>query len=117
MFVTGILTVILTFVIMYMLCRQSKLKSIVANLALQCIKTVEAATIKEINSCHLELIQLLIILNLVLTVSLVLVKLKKSKVFQRHLFTNMVKIKLFLANTQSYVPLELNSAAGECTSV
>ena len=24
----------------------------------------------------------------------------------------MVKIKLFLANTQSYVPLELNSAAG-----
>ena len=50
MFVTGILTVILTFVIMYMLCRQSKLKSIVANLALQCIKTVEAAAIKEINN-------------------------------------------------------------------
>ena len=112
MFVTGILTVILTFVIMYMLCRQSKLKSIVANLALQCIKTVEAAIIKEINSCHLELIQLLIILKLVLTVSLLLVKLKKSKVFQGHLFTNMVKIKLFLANTQSYVLLELNSEAG-----
>ena len=32
--------------------------------------------------------------------------------FQGQLFTNMVKIKLFLANTQSYVPLELNSAAG-----
>ena len=43
---------------------------------------------------------------------LVWVKLKKSKVFQGHLFTNMVKIKLFLTNTQSYVPLELNSAAG-----
>ena len=34
LFVTGILTVILTFIIMYMLCRQSKLKSVVANLAL-----------------------------------------------------------------------------------
>ena len=34
MFVTGILTVILTFVIMYVLCRQSTLKSIVANMAL-----------------------------------------------------------------------------------
>ena len=32
--------------------------------------------------------------------------------FQGHLFTNMLKIKLFLENTQSYVPLELNSAAG-----
>ena len=77
MFVTGILTVILTFVIMYLLCGQPKLKSIVANLALQCIKTVEAAEIKEINSCNLELIQLLIILNLALTVLLVLVKYKE----------------------------------------
>ena len=112
LFVTGILTVILTFIITYTLCRQSKLKSVVANLALQCVKTVEAAAVKESNNCNLELIQLLIILNLILMVLLVLVKLKKSKVFQGYLFTNMVKIKLFLANTQSYVPLELNSAAG-----
>ena len=47
-----------------------------------------------------------------MTVLLVLTKIKKSRVFQGHLFTNMVKINLFLANTQSYVPLELNSAAG-----
>ena len=67
LFAMGILTVILTFVITYMLCRQSKLKSTVANLPLQCIKTIETATIKETNSCNLELIQLLIILNLVLT--------------------------------------------------
>ena len=112
MFVTGILTVILTFVITYMLCRQSKLKSVVANLALQCVKTVEAATIKEFNNCNLKLIQLLIMLNLILTVLLALAKLKKSKVFQGYVFTNMVKVKLFLANTQSYVPLEVNSAAG-----
>ena len=111
-FVTGILTVILTFVIMYMLCRQSKLKSVVANMTLQCIKTIETAMIKEAESCNFKLIQVLIILNLVMTVLLILVRLKKSKVFQGHLFTNMVKINLFLANTQSYVPLELNSAAG-----
>ena len=35
LFATGILSVILTFVITYMLCGQSKLKSIVANMALQ----------------------------------------------------------------------------------
>ena len=112
LFGTGILAVILTFIITYMLCRQSKLKSVVANLALQCVKAVEAGAIKEFNNCNLELIQLLIMLNLILTMLLVLVKLKKSKVFQGHIFTNMVKIKLFLANTQTYVPLELNSAAG-----
>ena len=56
--------------------------------------------------------QLLIILNLVMTVLLVFNKLKRSKILQGHLFTNMVKINLFLANRQSYVPLELNSAVG-----
>ena len=110
--VTGILTVILAFIITYILCRQSKLKSVVAYLALQHVKTVEAAAIKEFNNCNLELIQLLIMLNLMLTILIVLAKLKKSKVFQGHIFTSMVKIKLFLANTLSYVPLELNSAAG-----
>ena len=78
LFVTGIPTVVLTFIIMYMLCRQSKLKSVVANLALQCVKTIEAAAIKEFNNCNLELIQLLIMLNLILTILLVLAKLKKS---------------------------------------
>ena len=81
-------------------------------MVLQPVKTIEAATIKEIENCDLGLIQLLIILNLAITALLVLIKIKKSTVFQGHLFTNMVKINLFLANTQSYVPLELNSAAG-----
>ena len=68
--------------------------------------------IKEIESCSFEFMQLLIILNLVMTVLMILVKLKKIKVIPGHLFTNMVKINLFLANTQPYVSLELNSAAG-----
>ena len=55
-FATVILTVILTFVITYMLCGQSKLKSIMANMTLQCIKKIEAAMIKETENCDLELI-------------------------------------------------------------
>ena len=111
-FVTGILSVILTFVIAYMLCGQSKLKSLVANMALQYVKTIEAAAIKEIENSDLGIIKILVTLNLVITVLLILIKIKKSRVFQGHLFTNMVKVNLFLAYTQSYVPLELNSAAG-----
>ena len=77
-FVTGILTVILTLIIMYMLCGQSKLKSVVANVALQHVKTVKAAALMEFNNCNLELIQLLIMLNLILTILIILAKLKKS---------------------------------------
>ena len=42
---------------------------------------------------------------------MILVKSKKSKVFQGHFFSNMVKIKLFIADTESYVHLELNKLA------
>ena len=109
-FVTGILSVILTFLITYLLCRQDRLKSLVANMALQCIKTIGAATIKEIENCDFGIIKLLITLNLVITALLILIKINRSRVFQGHLFTNVVKVNLFLANTQSYVPIELNSA-------
>ena len=41
-FIATLTTVIITLVVMYIVCRQSKLKTLVANLALQHTKTVEA---------------------------------------------------------------------------
>ena len=111
-FAAGILSVILTFVIIYMLCGQSKLKSLVANMALHCVYTIEAAALKENENCDFGIMKLLIILNLTMTILLVLIKIKKSRVFQGCLFTNMVKVNLFIADTQSYVHLELNRIAG-----
>ena len=87
-FVAGILSVILTFVIIYMLCRQSKLKSLVANMALLCVKTA----LKENENCEFGIMKFLIILNLAITILLVLIKIKKSRVFQVCLFTNMVEV-------------------------
>ena len=52
------------------------------------------------------------ILNLVIVVSLLLRKIKKSIFFQGQLFSNMVKIKIFLADTKFYVSLDLNKIAG-----
>ena len=47
------------------------------------------------------------ILNLVIVVALLLMKIKKSVFFQVQLFSNMVKVKLFLADTKSYVSLDV----------
>ena len=51
------------------------------------------------------------ILNLVIVVSLLLRKIKKSILFWGQPFSNMVKVKLFLADTKSYVSLNLNQSA------
>ena len=81
-FAAGILSVILTFVIIYILCRQSKLKSLVANMALHHVKTIEAAAPKENETCEFELMKFLIILNIAMTTLLVLIKIKKVKCFK-----------------------------------
>ena len=66
-----------------MLCGQSKLKSLVANMVLHHVKTMEAAALKENENCEFGIMKFLIILNLAITILLVLIKIKKSKVFQR----------------------------------
>ena len=43
LFIAALTTVIITLAVMYMVCGQSKLKALVANIALQCTKAVEVA--------------------------------------------------------------------------
>ena len=111
-FITAILTVFIVFVIIYIITGQSKLKALVATMALQRVRAVEAFNInRQTQNCNSELLKILMILNLVIVVSLLLRKIKKSVFFLGQPFSNMVKIKLFLAGINSYVSLDLNKIA------
>ena len=108
----AILTVFIIFVIIYIIMGQYKLKVLVAAMALQRVRAVEALnTNRQPQICNSELVKILMILNLVILVSLLLKKIKKSVFFLGQPFSNMVKIKLFLADTKSYVSLDLNKVA------
>ena len=112
-FIAAFLTVIVTLIIIYILTGQSKLKILVANIALQCVKTVEAAALNPQNTnCEFGLIKLLMILNLILVTLMAIAKFKKSKIFRGRLFSNVIKIQLFIADNQCYIPLDLNKIAG-----
>ena len=93
------LTVIMTLVIIYVLTGQSKLKTLVANIALQCVKAVEAAALNpHYTYCEFGLVKILMILNLGLVTFMALAKLKKSRIFKGRLFSKIIKIKLFIAD-------------------
>ena len=112
-FIAAILTVFIIFVIIYIIMGQSKLKALVATMALQRPRAVEALnTNRQTQNCNSELLKILMILNLVIVVSLLLRKIKKSVSFWGQPFSNMVKIKLFLADTKSCVSLDLNKIVG-----
>ena len=112
-FSAALLTVIVTLVVIYMISGQSKLKMLVANIALQHIKTIEAFNPKYQNAhCVFGVIKFIMILILVIATLLAFGKLRKSRIFRGWLFSNIVKIKLFIADAQSYVPIQLTKIAG-----
>ena len=101
-------------VVICMVCGQSKLKALVANIALQCTEVVEAADSTD-RYCICEpnwyIVGLLLIMLLGITY-LVMNKIKKSSLFKGHLFSNVTKVMLFISNTKSYVPIKLCRIAG-----
>ena len=104
------MTVIVTLIVICMLSSQFKLKTLVTNIGLQYVKAIEAANSNiQSKNCDLGLLKLMIIIILILVTILILRKLSKCRLFKRCLFSNMVKIKLFII---SYVPIDLNKIAG-----
>ena len=91
----------------------SKLKTLAANMALQCIKTVEAAALNPHHIiCKNGLVRILMIINLAILTLMALAKLRNSKIFKCRLFSNTVKIKLFIVDNQCYILLHLNKMTG-----
>ena len=112
MFIAAVLAVFLVLVIIYILTGQSKLKTLITTMALQRVRAVEDLnTDRQIQNCSSTLIKVLMILNLIVVVLLLLRMVKKSAFFWGQPFSNIVKIKLFLADTKYYVSLNLNQSA------
>ena len=111
--VAGI-TVVISLIIIYILCGQSKMKMLVTNLPLQCLKPAEA-TDSTVKYCICEpnwyIVGLLMLMLLGITY-LVLNKIKKSTLFKGRLLSNVTQVMLFPSDTRSYVPVKWCGIAG-----
>ena len=112
-FGAALLTIIMALVVIYIVTGHSKLKTLVANIALQCIKTVEAAALNPNHIiCENGLEKILLVINLAILTIMAFAKLRKSRIFKGKLFSNTIKVKLFVADNHCYIPLHLNKLAG-----
>ena len=112
-FGTVLLTIITTLVVIYIVTGHSKLKTLVANIALQHIKTEEAAALNSNHiNCGSGLVKILLIINLAILTIMVFAKLRKSRMLKGKLFSNTIKVKLFVVDNHCYIPLHLNKLAG-----
>ena len=112
-FTAALITLIIMLIIMYMFYRQSKLKALVTNIAMQRRKAVEAADMNDILcTCKTQwyIMGMLIIIALGM-LYLVTNKLRKTSFCKGRLFSNNTKILLFISNAHSYVPIKLCKVA------
>ena len=79
-FAAALLTIIMALVVIYIVTGHSKLKTLVTNIALQCIKTAEAAALN-LNHiiCDSGLVKILLIINLVIVTIVAFTKFKKKQ--------------------------------------
>ena len=103
----------MALVVIYIVIGHSKLKTLVANIALQCIKTVEAAALNPNHIiCESGIVKVLLLINLAIVTLMAFAKLRKSRIFKGKLFSNTIKVKLFVADNHCYIPLHINKVAG-----
>ena len=112
-FVAALLFIITALVVIYIVTSHFKLKTLVANIALQCIRTVEVAALNPDHIiCETGLEKMLLIIHLAVMTIMSTAKVRKSRIFKGKLFSNSIKVKLFIADNHCYIPLHLNKLAG-----
>ena len=116
-FTIAIILTITTLIILYVLCKHNKLRTLVASLALQGAKEVSASTTKQDtnNACNCTS-QFYIILALSISISglviFAILQVRRIKLCRGQLFSNVVKIMLFISDIQYYVPIKLCKTTG-----
>ena len=117
-FTVAITSAITTLIILYLLCKHNKLRTLVASLVLQQVKEVSASAMKQDtnNACNCTpqfyIILALSISIIRLVIICIILQVRRIKLCRGQLFSNAVKIMLFISDIQYYVPIKLCKTAG-----
>ena len=111
-FTVAIILDIAMMTILYLLCKHNKLRTLVAGLVLQEVKEVGTSAIEQDtnNACNCTP-QFYIILAFGLVIFTIL-QVRRIKLCRGQLFSNAVKIMLFILDVQYYVPIKLCKTTG-----
>ena len=110
-FISSIISLISTTLIIYLLCKHKKIRTLIASLVLHQVKEV-GATSRETNSECTILAYIGIILAILSLIIVTFLHYRKSRFCKGHRFSNAVKIMIFISDVQNCVPIKLHKAVG-----
>ena len=115
-FVVAIILIIATIVTIYAICKHNKLRALVMSLALQQVKEVKADDIENVNykcECTTQFYIILVLsLAIISLIIFAILQVRRIKICRGQIFSNVVKIMLFISDVQYYIPVKLCKAAG-----
>ena len=111
MFVSSIISLISTTLIIYLLCKHKKIRTLIASLVLHQVKEV-GTTSRETNSDCPTLAYIGIILTILSLIIVMFLHYRKSRFCKGHRFSNVVKIMIFISDNQNYVLIKLCKTTG-----
>ena len=112
-----ILAIATIIIILYLMCKHNKLGTLVASRALQQVKEVGSSAWKHDtnNACNCTpqfYIMLALSTSIFRLVHFAILQARRIKLCRGQLFSNAVKIMLFISDIQYYVPIKLCKTAG-----
>ena len=108
-FTAGLVTIISTLVILAVLCKHNKLKTLVTSLAMHHIKPVMSESTEEINCiCKTTWISIFLMATLISIILVYLfIKARTFNVFYGDQYANSFSLYIFFSNAQYYVPVKI----------
>ena len=114
LFAATIIPMLTIVAIIHLMCRHSKLKTLLTGIAFQPVKQAEAVVTKqakEFCTAQCYVIAALTVLTILLTVYICLSN-QKCTMFKRRLYSNTVTIMFFFSDVKQYVAVKLCKTAG-----
>ena len=119
LFVTALISLVVTSIVICIICKHTKLKSLVTSHALQQIRGTDVkqehvSIVHDIEcTCKIQWYVIATLGSVVLGIMIfIVINAWKLKLFRGHLFSNAVKVVLFISDVQYYIPIKLCRTAG-----
>ena len=110
-FTSSIISIITITLVIYQFCKHNHIRTIVTSLLLYKAKEVEARTTMKIDDSGCGTLAYIGIALTLLSI-VILLHYRKYKFCRGHIFSNTVKIVLFISNVQHYIPIKLCKTSG-----
>ena len=110
-FISSVISLISTTLVIYLVCKHKKIRSLITSLVLHQVKEV-GTTSREANSECTTLAYIGIILRILSLIIVTFLHYRKSRFCKGYRFSNVVKVMIFISDLQNYVPIKLCKTAG-----